>query len=135
MSYDLYIHDPKTPEALIFDTCPRKYRNPDNGVYTVLDGGDDDGKGAMYNYTYNLCGFFNAFSVNPMFDLNGLTGREAANRITRALIQIMLKDADELREEYDPPNHWGGVDTATEWLRSIRDYCVKHPDFILEERS
>lgn len=123
MSYDLYITDRRIPDDYLDDVC--------------VDGDRmrDVEKGMRFCYTYNLSGFFSDFAVNPKRDLDGHACREVASLIGEALDEMDTIGLDELSKKYDPANGWGSVYGAAAWLGRIRDYCVKHPDFILRERS
>lgn len=123
MSYDLYVARRDIPEDCLYDVCER------HGDRHLVS------RGRYFNYTYNLGRFFTAYQVNPIKDLNGLTGRECAGRIDNALRRIEQDDQGVLADLYNPDNNWGSVAGAVNWLRDIRDYCHEHPDYIVREES
>lgn len=126
MSYDLYITDRRIPDERLGDVCADS-----------RDGADPSGadKGMYFNYTYNLAGLFSDFAVNPTRNLDGLTGRQAADLIGEALDDMGGIGLDRLGEKYDPDNGWGNVTSAAAWLARVEAYCREHPDYVLRERS
>ncbi|PWG66626.1 hypothetical protein [Bifidobacterium callitrichidarum] len=125
MSYDLYVADKAVEEDHLYDECPL-------GDFSL---GDDSERGRYFNYTYNLSEFFTEYGVNPIHDLDGLQASECEDRINKALRRISDVDIQSLEEKYNPDNGWGNVDSAIRWLWCIRDYCRKHPDYLVYERS
>lgn len=120
MSYDLYVYRPDIPEDCVYYVCDESGDGAHWG---------EDSKGMRFQYTYNLGPFFTDFGVRPSTDLDGLTGKDCAERIDKALHDIYRRDMRELAGRYNPPNHWGSVHGAVNWLRDIRAYCLTHPGF------
>lgn len=120
MSYDLYVDRSDIPEDCLYDVCD----NRNDCCHW-----SEDSKGMHFNYTYNLRPFFTKFGVRPSTDLEGLTGKQCADKIDAALHDIYRHDMGELAGEYNPASHWGSVAGAINWLRDIRAYCLIHPDY------
>lgn len=131
MSYDLYI----TPRG--YDNCERDehgWLREELDWEGACHGHLGECPGAYFNYTYNLSKFFSKYHVNPIHDLDGLSARECAERIERALKQIGNADWRALTA-YDAPNGWGSWTGAYAWLNGILHYCLHHPDYRVDERS
>lgn len=86
--------------------------------YDVYVGGEG------HNYTSNLRAFFIDFHVYPP-DWKGRPRAEVAAEIEAGLAMIRSNDLPTLRAEYNPPNGWGSVDSAIEWLSEVRVSCLR----------
>ena len=75
-----------------------------------------------HNYTYNLRRFFKDFGVYPP-EWDGMDRYEVAEKIDAALESIEANRIETLKAEYDAPNGWGDVETAIDFLQSVRDSC------------
>lgn len=130
MSYDIYIHDPKTSVDRLYEMG-----------YDLYDFDDPRSLGIYLNYTYNLSRFFNSIGCNPKRDLNGLSSDQIVIRINRGINMIDFLDMKRIKERFDPPidvstgRSWGTVEGAILLLERIRVYCAVHPGYILEETS
>lgn len=83
-----------------------------------------------FNYTYNLAPFFKHFGAD-INSLHGLAAPDAERILTVALVRIAQTPTSEL-ERFDADNGWGKWDTATNFLRNIRDDCRRNPDQTVE---
>lgn len=137
MSYDVYVHepglDPDDGDGL-YDTCIPWVDYVPAGL------GESPCRGVKFNYTYNVRKLFHRFNVCPKDDLDGLTGRQAARRITRALDAISRTPRHELDALTPTPNPeagrpYGTWQGAVNWLQDIRTVCHDHPDWVVSERS
>ena len=118
MSGDLYVARRDIPADCLYDVCGRE--------------GDFEwgvSKGRRYTTSTALSGLYAAYHVSPRHDLNGLTGGEAARRITEALAAIRRTDRGMLVDRYETSH--ATVAAAILWLTSVRDYCVRHPDYVV----
>lgn len=84
--------------------------------YDVTAGGE------WFNYTSNMHRFFKDFGAYPG-DWEGRSRYEVADELDVAIKQIQSNDLDALKREYDAPNEWGEVGSATQFLRKVRDAC------------
>ena len=130
MSYDLYVYRGDIPDDCVSIVCYAEYSH--ESEYEIS-------KGRYFNYTYNLRELFTAFHVNPKRDMDGHTASEVADMIDKALADMPDSDIPLLKQLYDPPivagSQWGSVESALRWLKRIHDYCRKHPDYKVVERS
>lgn len=124
MSYDLYVYRADIPEDC---ACAIGYHD---------EYADDDLKRVKYfNFTYNLSDFFTRFHVNPRKDLDGKSADDVADKIDKALDDIKQYDMEILRTSFEPHYRHEDVIRATGWLRTIRNFCRAHPDYMVVERS
>lgn len=86
--------------------------------------------GKWFNYTSNMHRFFTDFGAYPG-DWEGQNRYEVADKLDVAIKQIESNDLDALKREYDAPNGWGEVGSATQFLREVRDACRRElPDTV-----
>lgn len=80
------------------------------------------------NTTWNVCPLFHwALEIEEgIKGLNGMDGLSAAVIVGGALEKITKAEADSL-DKFEPPNGWGSVAGATEFLVDIRAACLAHP--------
>lgn len=134
MSYTLYVSAPSLGEDAAADWADNYAK------YVEYGRRGRDICSVMFVFTYNLYAFFTRFRVNPIRDLDGMTGEECADRISDALIAIArtdLGELDGLNPRIDPETglRWGDWEGACEFLRKVRTVCEDHPDWIVRERS
>lgn len=100
------------------------------------------GRGESHNYTYNVSKLFYDHipaetSKGGIHELDGKTGKQAAEIISRALEEINrtrnnLWKADSVGERefcrlYDAPNGWGSTIGAIMFLAILLNDCHRHP--------
>lgn len=84
----------------------------------------------QYNYTYNASKmWFEMFPEDKhMVPIDGLTGSQALKKIDEA-IRLMNDHADSLRE-LEPKNGWGSYQGFLEYLKALRDACLRYPESV-----
>lgn len=82
------------------------------------------------NYTSNVSPMWRHALGRPLADLHGTPASEAAGLLDSA-VRRMEADPD-FYAQWNPPNGWGDVDGATDFLRSIRDACSKYPSGVID---
>lgn len=82
------------------------------------------------NYTSNMRPFFVEF-VGGVREMDGRLAADVADAIDRGLSRIARTTSRDL-EQWDAPNGWGSWQTATDFLRTIRDACRESPRAIVE---
>ena len=97
-------------------------------VYMVVDTGGTEPAYVTEsrNYTYNVSPMFRAaLGGKGLNDLQGLSGAEAAVKLTSALA-FMVGHRDEM-VALNPENGWGDYNGALRFLEGILEDCLKHP--------
>lgn len=74
------------------------------------------------NYTSNMRRFFTDFGAYPG-DWAARDRKEVGREIGQALRRIAREDWDRLHAEYDAPDGWGDVESATRFLIRVWAGC------------
>lgn len=125
MSYDIAMIRPDIPDDVTLKVvCDWQDRDSEY-VDTV---------GTSCQPTYNYSGFFTAFHVRPTTDMDGKSAFEVMGMVDEALKEIGKHSVHELEQKYflDVDGKvigWGSIPGAIRWLRDLRDYCARHPDY------
>lgn len=125
MSYDIAIIRSDIPDDVAFKVACDWQDRDSEYVDTV---------GTSCQPTYNYARFFEAFHVRPTTDMDGKSAVEVRGMVDEALTEIGKHSVHELEREYflDADGKvigWGSIPGAIRWLRDLRDYCARHPDY------
>jgi hypothetical protein len=80
------------------------------------------------NYTSNLARMWHEAGLS-LRDLHGLSGRQAADRLTTAITELTA-NPDHYRQ-FDPANGWGDYAGGLAYLQRCRDLCEQHPKAVV----
>lgn len=88
-----------------------------------------------HNVTHNLAPMFRSVGLDwhDFYERNGNGGRKAAEMLPLAVTAyLLLKNNPEDYEYLNPPNGWGDLDGAVEFLERLLRDLARHPDAIIE---
>lgn len=98
-----------------------------------------------FNYTSNVSDLFYDHIVGGLPSLDGLTGKQAGERLRQAFKAINdtrnalwsegAKGEPEFCAKYDAPNGWGSAIGGILFLARIFSACAQHPRSILRVSS
>lgn len=60
-------------------------------------------------------------------DLKGMSCFEAAPKLEKAVAYLLDPANEEQLRALEPPNNWGNLESATEYLQTISGWCREHP--------
>lgn len=87
-----------------------------------------------HNITHNLAPMFRAAGVDwhDYYEHDGNGGRTAAEMLPEVVLAYWrLSDDPDYYRQFNPPNGWGDLECAVEFLRRLTLDLAKHPDGIV----
>jgi len=84
-----------------------------------------------FNYTSNVYKMFSDHIDGGLTALDGLTGKQAVERLSTCFLEIdrsrVAESDKEFRDLYDAPNGWGSALGGIIFLARIMAACATHP--------
>lgn len=96
-------------------------------IYLQIDTGAEDPT-TVYevgNYTTNVSGMWALALGYRLYEVSGRNAGETVPDLDRAIAAMQADPAT--YQAMNPDNGWGDYSGALEYLRSLRDACVRHP--------
>lgn len=96
-------------------------------IYLQIDTGAEETVTVVEvgNYTTNVSGMWAEALGFRLYEISGRTAADAVPDLDRA-IAAMQADPDTY-QAMNPKNGWGDYSGALEYLRTLRNACVRHP--------
>lgn len=96
---------------------------------SIATGGDSTACIFDSNMTSNVAPMWRKAGAD-LAEMHGKTAAECAPVLAAAVLAMEMDPAG--YKLMDPPNGWGDYEGCLDFLRSIRDACVRHPACVVE---